>query len=445
MFLYGITEMGISIDRRTTGLSFLTLFTLYSSLSVAFHFKMKSFVVLLAWMTLVSASRATRRGDEDNPHSAGFRRATTVPTWPAVSDELEDLMFLVSGTNARGLASGVIPCSKSPTGVDGRIASAEWLRTMFHDVSTANIYQNYGGLDASLLFETDRSENIGDAFNTTFEFLAKFYNSRASASDLLALATYTATRSCGGPIVPVRTGRIDATTAGPIGVPEPQNAIGTLENQFLRINFSTADMIKATACGHTLGGVHSPDFPTIVLEDMVPNDYAFLDDTPDLFDNSVVVDYLAGNTTNPLVVGNSVDNGKNSDGRVYKSDGNVTMQALADPNVFASECSTIFQRMIEVVPPGVELGDVLTPYDVKPSSLQLSLAANASLQFTGEIRVRTTTRTASSISSVQLVYQDRNGVSSDTTITAVDTGSASGFDEAFVVSQPVFIEFAESR
>jgi hypothetical protein len=360
------------------------------------------------------------------------------PTWPSSVDELEDIMFLNTGYRSRGFAVGVTPCSFSATG-PGRIAAAEWLRTAFHDMITGNVYLDTGGLDASLLFETDREENIGDAFNTTFTFLGNFYNSRATASDLLALSVYTATRSCGGPIVPIRAGRIDATEAGDIGVPEPQDPTETFENQFLRVGFNSSDMIISTACGHTLGGVHAEDFPTIVLDGLTPNNLALFDETGDVFDNKVVVDYLADNTTNPLVVGNSVDNGRNSDGRVYAVDGNVTMQTLADPEYFAAACASIFQRMIEVVPPAVTLTDPIEPYEVKPTALQLTLLSGGdNITFSGEIRVRTTVRSADSIASVQLSYKDRSGTSCwGCTIEASQSGTANGFDDEFAVSSKI--------
>jgi hypothetical protein len=175
------------------------------------------------------------------------------PNWPAPTDELEDILFLNSGYRSRGFADAVTPCSAGVA--PGRITAAEFIRTAFHDVSSGNVYTGIGGLDGSIVFETDRGENVGAGFVTTLNLYAPFYSGRTSISDIIAAGVYTATRSCGGPIVPVRGGRKDATKAGPSGaVPLPQNALGTFKNQFLRIGYNATEMISFVACGHTLGG-----------------------------------------------------------------------------------------------------------------------------------------------------------------------------------------------
>ncbi|KAI9735773.1 MAG: hypothetical protein M1818_006382 [Claussenomyces sp. TS43310] len=349
---------------------------------------------------------------------------------------MEDIMFLMTGYRSRGFSTNVSPCGFSAVS-PARNAAAEWLRTAFHDMATANVYFGTGGLDASIMFETERGENIGAAFNTTLSNMSPFYNSRASVSDLIALGVYTSVRVCGGPLVPIRVGRVDATVAGSIGVPEPQDSLYTFENQFSASGFNTTDMIQMTACGHTLGGVHSADFPQIVPAGTVANDYQFLDTTEKGFDNKVVTEYIASNTTNPLVVGPAIAAGRASDVRVYGADKNVTMQALTDPTVFRSTCASILQRMIDVVPPNVNLTDPMDPYEVKPVALQLTLQpAGSTIAFSGEIRIRTTVRSQAQISEVQLLYKDRNGAATcgDCTIDTAVVGTATGFDENFTAS-----------
>lgn len=85
-----------------------------------------------------------------------------LPTWPAPTDDLEDILFLQTGYRARNFSAPVTPCSlgKAP----GRITAAEWLRTAFHDMATANVYLGQGGLDASIQFELWSGENAGPAF-----------------------------------------------------------------------------------------------------------------------------------------------------------------------------------------------------------------------------------------------------------------------------------------
>jgi hypothetical protein len=359
-----------------------------------------------------------------------------IPTWPSSIDVLEDIMFLNSGYRKSGFADAVTPCDFSAAG-PGRITAAEWIRTAFHDMASGNMYTETGGLDASIMFETDRSENIGAAFNSSLAFFANFYSTRASVSDLIALSVYTAVRSCSGPVVQYRAGRIDATVAGPEGdVPAPTDSAGTLENKFGTSGFSTSDMIEMTACGHTVGGVHAVDFPQIVPVGSAPNGYKSIDSTIAVFDNRVAVEWIGGNTTDPLTVGPSIAADSNSDAKVFGADGNATMQVLTNPTTFATACSSILQRMVEVVPAGVVFTDFIVPYEVKPTALQLTLlSGGTSISFTGLIRVRTTVRPASNIASVQLTYKDRNGGNAcgACTISTSAAGATTGFDDSFEV------------
>lgn len=353
-----------------------------------------------------------------------------LPTWPSSVDELEDVMFLNTGYKSRGFSSHITPCSYSEFGA-GRQTAAEWLRMGFHDMSTTNVYFTpHGGIDASMIYEFQNGENIGAGFNTTLYTYGGVYNSRLSMSDLIALGVYASVRGCGGPVVPMRGGRIDATQAGPVGVPQPQNSRVTFENQFLRMGFNTTDMIQMTACGHTLGGVHAADFTNIVAPGTVPNDFQLFTDTA-VFDNHIAARYVNGPNTDPLSVGISGNSGRNSDTTVFSADYNVTIQAMVDATAFNNVCSSILQRMIETVDPSiVTLSDVIQPYEVKPSGLQLTLSSDGTqILFSGDIRVRTTTR---SVSSVQVVYTTAAGAAGSTISTAV-SGTANGFDDSFSV------------
>jgi hypothetical protein len=354
-------------------------------------------------------------------------------TWPSSIDELEDVMFLGTGYKNRGFPAHITPCSYSEFG-PGRQTAAEWLRIGFHDMSTTNIFlAPHGGIDASIAFELYDGENIGAGFNTSLTTYAGLYNSELPVSDLIALGVYASVRGCGGPAIPMRGGRVDATKAGPPGVPQPQNAIGLFETQFYRMGFNTTDMIQMTACGHTLGGVHAGDFPNIVLPGTVPNDFQLFDNTF-TFDNQIAVRYINGPDTDPLAVGISVSSGRDSDYTVFTADNNATLETMTDATTFSSVCSSILQRMIETVDPTiVTLSPIIQPYEVKPSGLQLTLLAGGTqLTFSGDIRVRTTVRTAAQISSVQILYTDRNGASGGTISTTV-SGTANGFDDTFTV------------
>lgn len=360
-----------------------------------------------------------------------------LPTWPSAIDELEDIMFLNTGYNAREFSAGVTPCSFSKNGKT-RIASAEWLRTAFHDMSTGNVFLGIGGLDASLVFEVggNGGENLGPAFNHTFETYTPFFSSRASMADIIALGVYTAVRSCGGPVVKIRGGRVDAISRGPTGVPQPQNSPGIFINQFMRVGFNVSEMIAVTACGHTIGGVHAAEFPEIVAPNTAPDDFQHFDSTT-VFDEKVASDYIKGSRENPLAGALAKENTRDSDTKVYEADNNVTITALADPATFQSTCARVLEKMIDVVPSEVKLTDPIEPYEIKPAHLQLSLAGNGStINFSGEIRVRTTAQSTSDIKSVKLLFKDRLG-SSECESCEISTelkGEANGFDDSFAVS-----------
>lgn len=356
--------------------------------------------------------------------------AAAAPTWPASTDDLEDVLYLNSGYRSRGFATPVTPCSKGVTA--GRITAAEWVRTAFHDAISGNVFTKEGGLDGSIAFELNSADNAGNAVPSSVGMWAPFFSSQTSFADLIAAGIYAATRSCGGPVVPVRGGRKDATSAGPAGfVPQPQNAIGTFRNQFARLGLDDAGMIQLVACGHTLGGVHASENPLILDAGTVPNDFATMDTSPSAFDGKIASEFVTWNTKNPLVVGKSTTNGRNSDSVVFRADGNVTIRSMQDPTTFSNTCQAVFQKMIEVVPSGVTLTDPVTPYEVKPYTVQLTLLpGGANIRFTGDIRIRTTQR--GNVAQVQLVYKDRTGSAVSDPIDTTVTGTASGFDDTFV-------------
>lgn len=328
--------------------------------------------------------------------------------------------------------STVDPCTNEASG-PGRQNAAEWLRLGFHDMATADAATGIGGLDGSIQYMLDNGENLGPGFNTTLRFLSGYYSCRASISDLIALGVYVSVRSCGGPVIPVRGGRVDALGPGNTGVPQPEHDIALFRQQFARMGFTPEEMIQVTACGHTLGGVHSNEFPELVSGTEVGTD-----STVARFDNKVVTEYLESNTSNPLVVGPAVALGKDSDRRIFDSDGNVTVTALSDPLRFQDVCQKVLQKMIEVVPAGVVLSDPILPYAVKPVNLQLTLGQGAStILLTGNIRVRTTHLPRSEIRNLELIYKDRDGENKcgeSCTITSSLLGGGRGLDDTFSVS-----------
>lgn len=285
---------------------------------------------------------------------------------------------------------------------------------------TANIYTETGGVDASIGFETARAENVGPAFNDALAFFSYFISDKVSSesypdrgyplhflclttsidpspvSDLIALGTVMAVGACGGPHIGMKGGRIDATAAGPTGVPEPETNIQDTLTDFSNAGFVTDDAITLTACGHTMGGVHRAQFPQAVPASAVTSTntdgrVAF-DETVNTFDVGVVTDYVKGTGTKggPLVT--TANKTVNSDFRIYNSDSNGTMTRLSQSaSYFSSQCSAIFQRMIETVPGAVKLTPAVDPTsttNLKPYGIALNIDWKGAMTLTGYFRVR---------------------------------------------------------
>lgn len=306
-------------------------------------------------------------------------------------------------------------------------------------MSTHNRFFGTGGLDGSLQFELQNGENTGPGHRTTLEFYGNYLTSRSGIADLIAAGVYASVRSCGGPVVPLRLGRKDATAPGSAGVPQPQNSVSTFRQQFDRMGFSPTEMIQLVACGHTLGSVHSSEFPQIVPASVgqIPFDTSRAG-----YDNKIATEYVSGTTTNPLAGGAAVGVGRHSDFKVFNSDNNATISTLTDPAVFRTVCQTVLQKMIDVVPPGVTLTEPIAPYAVKPVDMQLTLnTGGTTFLLTGAIRVRTTELPSSSIKNLVLTWKDRNGGNScgssgTCSTTSTVQGASTGFDDTFGVCLP---------
>lgn len=220
---------------------------------------------------------------------------------------------------------------------------------------------------------------------------------RSIVSDLIALGTVMAVGACGGPHIEMKAGRVDATAAGPSGVPEPETDIQDTLTDFSNAGFVTDDAITLTACGHTMGGVHHSTFPQAVPASAVSSDntdgrIAF-DETVSVFDVNLVSDYVhgTGDMGGPLVT--TANKTVNSDFRIYNSDSNGTITRLAgSASYFAGQCSSIFQRMIETVPGNVRLTAAVDPTsttNLKPYGITLNVDWTGNMTIAGYFRVRT--------------------------------------------------------
>ena len=73
-------------------------------------------------------------------------------------------------------------------------------------------------------------------------------------ADLVALGLVISVGACGGPYVPLRGGRIDATGPGPLDAFDPETPLNTTLSTFAQAGFTQEEAITLTACGHTMGG-----------------------------------------------------------------------------------------------------------------------------------------------------------------------------------------------
>ncbi|KAJ7210136.1 heme peroxidase [Mycena pura] len=334
--------------------------------------------------------------------------------WPSPQlDALESVRFDQLGHNEGiGMAGFVDPCTtdafEGPG--SGRSNAADWIRNAYHDMATHNIMAGTGGLDASIRFaeEQARAENAGTGFANSAPILSGFATPYISIADTFALGAVIAIENCGGPEIAFRGGRVDAGEPNAPGVPQPQQDLQTHIDAFARQGFTQTEMISLVACGHTFGGVQHAAFPNIVPEFNDPNDtlsVAHFDSTFVHFDNNIAMEYISGTTKDPLVVG--MNDTTNSDKRIFGSDGNATMASFAkSPELYASTCATLFARMLDTVPKGVALTEVITPLPVKPSILTM-LFNIGTVQFSGEVRFWD--RTLDETHTVNLLWDDHIG------------------------------------
>ncbi len=288
---------------------------------------------------------------------------------------------------------------------------------------TADVAAGTGGLDASIGYETLRPENFGVAFNDSLFFFSFFMSAKVSMADLVALGAAISVGACGGPQIPLRGGRIDATGPGASGVPEPESDVETTLADFSSAGFNQEDAIGLTACGHTMGGVHHDEFPQIVPESAVSvNNTAGripFDDTVANFDNNVVQQYIrgTGDRGGPLVT--TANKTVQSDLRLFSSDGNATMQKLAQStDQFRSICTTLFTRMIDTVPKGVTLTPPIDPSSVTYSNISLNVDWSGNMTLSGFLRYIEAAGSASAPSSLTVTVVDRNGDLSRTSVEA---------------------------
>ncbi|KAJ7596092.1 heme peroxidase [Mycena floridula] len=349
----------------------------------------------------------------------GGLTVTNAYHWPSpLIDQLEGLLYEArsEGSPTNDLLDFAGKLANCVSGSLGESGAAEWIRFAYHDVATHNSDDGTGGLDNSLLLELGRDENVGTGMKHAKADFSHFPNKYISFSDVTAVGVILASAQCEGPIVRFRGGRLDASVAGPPGVPTPDQTLEEHTESFRLQGFTPEDMIALTACGHSVGGVRNPDFPTLVGPSGTSADNFGLFDTTVQLDNVVVLQYLNGTTKNPLVSG--PDPTLTSDLRIFNSDGNVTMNRLADLETFSQTCSRLFEQMINTVPSTVTLTDIIDPMALKVDSVQLSIGQDT-LLLRASLRLLTQNKNRK----VTIFWEDRAGGCASQSCSAESDGS----------------------
>ncbi|KAF7342732.1 Peroxidase [Mycena sanguinolenta] len=308
---------------------------------------------------------------------------------------------------------------------DNSTIAAQWLRLAYHDMATHNATTGTGGMDASIAFEFTRPQDVGvGMIESLVDFLVA-PNEYVGMADVIAMGAINAVIGCGGPVIPYRGGRVDATEAGPATVPEPQQDLASHIASFQAQGFNQTEMIMLVACGHSLGGVRQVDFPLIVTDDVPAGIQTFASTLG--FDNTIVHEYLNGTTENVLVVGSNVTT--RSDLRIFSSDNNVTMQSLASSDTFNTVCADLIGRMIDTVPSTVTLTDVIEPLDYKVWNTLL-FPQGGSLAFLATLRIIHTGTNPT----VTMFWKERTGSFCPPQGCSIGTFQVTNVDSSFLAS-----------
>ncbi|KAF8193457.1 heme peroxidase [Pholiota molesta] len=321
--------------------------------------------------------------------------------WPSPQYEALESFLWEGGDNRVGNPIALLVDNCRTRGGDVPTASvgAQWLRFAYHDMATHNITDGTGGLDASIFYELDRPENVGNGQVLT---AADFFGSATKYVSHHALIQFTRRRrhrlrSYLGHCrmrrarSQVPRGRKDATGPRMPGVPEPNQTLATHVEKFRLQGFNATEMIQLVACGHTIGGVQSVDFPEVVKANASdPSAVVLADfDTTPQFDITIVTEYLDGTTQNPLVVPAS------------------NRWECNDEK--ANTCATVIERMLNTVPSNTQLTEEIELLPVKVRNALITVV-NSQLLFITSLRLsRPADKPVPQGRTISLFWCDRRG------------------------------------
>lgn len=159
-------------------------------------------------------------------------------------------------------------------------------------LSALSVY-HFGNLFPSTLIEPFLYDRV---IPTLLDTLIPSTKLTPAVADLIALSVTLSLSNCGGPIVPLRPGRIDALGPGVPGVPAPETPLLETLEMFAKAGFNQPDSIALTACGHTMGSVHHGGFPFVVGPEAVSENNTaggiHFDGSVDVFDTKVPGEFL---------------------------------------------------------------------------------------------------------------------------------------------------------
>ncbi|XP_031279682.1 putative L-ascorbate peroxidase 6 [Pistacia vera] len=161
--------------------------------------------------------------------------------------------------DAKAIESGTseyVLMKEAVTKVISKGKAAGVLRLAFHDAGTFEMDENSGGMNGSIVYELERTENAG--LKKSLKVLEKAKNEvdakqPVSWADMIAVGGAVAVSVCGGPTIPVSLGRVDSTVGDPEGkLPQESLDASGLKKCFQKKGFSTQELV-ALSGAHTLG------------------------------------------------------------------------------------------------------------------------------------------------------------------------------------------------
>jgi L-ascorbate peroxidase len=134
------------------------------------------------------------------------------------------------------------------------------VRLAWHDAGKYDAGSKTGGACASIRFQPELGHGANAGLQKAIDILEPIHaaNSAMSYADLYQLASVVAVEFAGGPKIPFRSGRVDASAKDctPDGrLPDANKKMGHLRDVFYRMGLTDKDIVVLSGA-HTLGSAH---------------------------------------------------------------------------------------------------------------------------------------------------------------------------------------------